>query len=64
LKSGHAVTQVDTDDAVIDFAATAQPLSGSTDGLIAALGRSRFIDTADRFGMGVIARQQLLAAVA
>jgi hypothetical protein len=31
---------MDPDDAVLDFAATAQPLPRDADGLVAALGRS------------------------
>ena len=53
-----------TDDAVIDFAATAQPLPRGADRLITALGRSRFVDAADRLGMAMIACHQLLALVA
>jgi hypothetical protein len=52
------------DDAVIDLAATAEPLPGGTDGLMAALGRSRFIEAADRAGMGVRPRHDSLALVA
>ena len=53
-----------TDDAVIDFAATAQPLPRGADGLVAALGRSRFIDAANRLGMGMVACHDLLALIA
>jgi len=53
-----------TDDAVIYFAATAQPLSRGADRLVAALGRSRFIDAADCLGVAMVAREQLLASVA
>jgi hypothetical protein len=53
-----------TDDAVVHLAATAEPLPPGADRLVAALGRSRFIDTADRLGMGVLACDQLLALVA
>jgi hypothetical protein len=52
------------DDAVVHLAATAEPLPPGADRLHAALGRSRFIDTADRLGMGVLTRNQLLALVA
>lgn len=52
------------DDAVIDLAATAQPLPRGADGLVAALGRARFIDAADRLRMAVVACNQLLALVA
>jgi len=53
-----------TDDAVIDLAATAQPLPRGADGLVAALGRSRFIEAADCFGVVVVACHQLLTLVA
>jgi hypothetical protein len=53
-----------TDDAVVDLATTAQPLPRGTDGLVAALGRPRFIDAADCFRVTVFACHQLLALVA
>jgi hypothetical protein len=53
-----------TDDAVIDLAATTQPLPGGAHGLIAAFGRPRFIDAADGLGMLVVASHHLLALVA
>ncbi len=52
------------DDAVVDLAATAQPLPRGTHGLVAALGRSRFIDAADGLGVLVVACHQLLTLVA
>jgi hypothetical protein len=52
------------DDAIIDLAATAEPLPRDANGLIAALGRSRFIEAADRLGMGVGLPDQSLALVA
>lgn len=52
------------DDAVVNLAATAEPLPPGADRLVAALGRSRFINAADRLGVGVFARNQLLALVA
>jgi hypothetical protein len=52
------------DDTVVDFAATAEPLPGGADRLVTALGRSRFINAADRLGMGVLACDQLLALIA
>ncbi len=52
------------DDAVIDLAATTQPLPRGADRLVAALGRSRFIDAADRLRMGVVASNHLLTLVA
>ncbi|HLQ44012.1 MAG TPA: hypothetical protein VK137_04725 [Planctomycetaceae bacterium] len=53
-----------TDDAILDLAATAQPLPRGADGLVAALGRSRLIDAADRFRLTMVACHQLLAHVA
>ena len=53
-----------SDDAVIDLAAAAQPLPRGADRFLTALGRSRFIDAADRLGMAMVARHQLLALVA
>jgi hypothetical protein len=53
-----------TDDAVIHFAATAQPLPRGADGLLAALGRSRFIDATDCFRVAMVACHQLLTLVA
>lgn len=53
-----------TDDAVVDLAPAAQPLPRGADGLVAALGRPRFIDAADRLGVGMVAGDQALAAVA
>lgn len=52
------------DDAVIDLAATAEPLPPDADGLIAALGRARFVDTADGEGMAMRLRHDSLALVA
>ncbi len=51
-------------DAVLDLAATAQPLPRSADRVLTALGRPRFINAADRFGVVVFAGHQLLALVA
>jgi hypothetical protein len=52
------------DDAVIDLAATAQPLPPDADGLIAALGRARFINAADGEGMTMRLGDNSLALVA
>jgi hypothetical protein len=52
------------DDAVIDLAATAQPLATDANGLIAALGRARFVDAADCEGMPMRLRHDALALVA
>ena len=51
------------DDAVVHLAATAEPLPPGPDRLVAALGRPRFIDAADRLGVGVFACHYLLALV-
>jgi hypothetical protein len=51
------------DDAVIDLAATTQPLTRDADGMLAALGRSRFVKAADGLLVGVFAGDQLLACV-
>lgn len=55
---------MDADDAVVHLAAAAEPLPSGPDRLIAALGRPRFIDAADRLGVGVFLGDQLLAPVA
>lgn len=55
---------MDADDAVVDLAATAEPLPPSPNRVAAAFGRARFIDAADRLGVGMFACQQLLALVA
>ena len=52
------------DDAVIDLATTAEPLPPGAHGMAAALGRPRFIETADRLGMSMFTGNQLLAVVA
>jgi hypothetical protein len=52
------------DDAVVDFAATTQPLPSGADGLVTALGRSGFVEAADGLRVRVLAGNQLLAVVA
>jgi hypothetical protein len=52
-----------TDDAVVDLAATPEPLPGGADGMPTALGRSRFVNTADGLLVSVFARDQALAMV-
>ena len=51
------------DDAVVDFAATTQPLPSGTNGVVAALGRSGFINTADGRFVSVLAGDQPLAVI-
>ena len=53
-----------TDNAVVDLAATTQPLPRGADGMHAALGRSRFVKAADGLLVSVIAGDQPLALVA
>jgi len=53
-----------SDDAVIHLALTAQPLPRGADRFLTALGRSRFIDAAERLGVAMVAHHQLLALVA
>jgi hypothetical protein len=55
---------VDADDAVVDFAATAEPLSAGADGVVAAFWSARFVDAADRVDVGMLASDQLLTAAA
>jgi hypothetical protein len=52
------------DDAVVDLTTTSQPLSCGTRGMAAALGRSRFVEAADRLGVSMFAGNQPLAVVA
>jgi hypothetical protein len=52
------------DDAVVDLAATTEPLPRGAHGLSAALGRPRFVEAADREGVGVGLGHDSLALVA
>lgn len=52
------------DDAVVNLAATTQPLPRGTDGIVAALGRSGFVNAADGFLMSVFTGDEALALVA
>nr|WP_143393421.1 hypothetical protein [Fimbriiglobus ruber] len=52
------------DHSVLDLATTSQPLSRYADGVMTALGGSRFINAANRFGMRMFVGDELLAAVA
>lgn len=51
------------DNAVVNLAAATQPLPRGTDGMHAALDRSRFVQAADGFLVSVLAGDQLLAFV-
>jgi hypothetical protein len=53
-----------SDDAVVDLAATTQPLPRGTDGMHAALGRPGFVNDANGLLVSVFAGDQLLAFVA
>jgi len=63
LKAGGAVAEMDADNAVVDLAATPEPLSGGADGMRAALRRSRFVNAADGFLMSMLAGDQPLTVV-
>ncbi len=52
-----------TDDAVIDLAATTQPLPRGANGMHTALGRPGFVKTTDGFLVSVFASDQPLALV-
>jgi len=51
------------DDAVVDLAATTQPLPRGADGMHAALGRSRFVKAANGLRVRMLTGNQLLALV-
>jgi len=51
------------DDAVVDLAATTEPLARGADRMRAALRRSRFVQAADGFLMRMLAGDQLLTVV-
>lgn len=63
LEAGSAIAEMHADDAVVDLAATAQPLPRGANGLHAALGRSRFVKTADGLRVRVRAGDQPLTIV-
>lgn len=52
------------DDAVVDLAPTAEPLTGGPRGVRAALGRARFVEAADGQRMSMVARDHPLAFIA
>jgi hypothetical protein len=55
---------VDSHHAVVDLSAIAVVLPPNTDRVVAALADARLIQTADRLGVGMIASDDLLAAIA
>ena len=64
MEVGTGIGQGDGVDAVLDFAAVAVVLTLHACCVLAALGRARFINHAQRLRVGVLAGHQLLAAVA
>jgi hypothetical protein len=52
------------DHAVVDFAATTQPLPSGADGMAAALGCTGFVEAADGLRVRVFAGDQSLAVIA
>jgi len=63
LKAGGAIAEMHADDAVVNLAATTQPLARSADGMRAALGRSRFVQTPDGLLVSMLAGNQPLTVV-
>jgi hypothetical protein len=57
------VAQSDVDHGVFDLPPIAVVLSLGADGVRATLGDSRLVDQANRFGIGVLRGDQLLAAI-
>jgi hypothetical protein len=53
-----------TDNAVVDLAATTQPLSRRPGSMFAALGRCGFVNAADSLVVGVLASDQPLTVIA
>lgn len=64
LKAGSAITEMHTDDAVVDLAATPQPLPRDADRMHAALGRPGLVQAANGFLVSVFTGHQPLAFVA
>ena len=56
LKAGYTVAEVHSDNAVVDLAATTQPLTRDTGCMRAALGRPRFVKAPDGQVVSVFAR--------
>jgi hypothetical protein len=51
------------DDAIVDLAATPQPLARGADRMRAALGRSRLVDAADGLLMSMLVSNQPLTVI-
>ncbi len=58
------IAQVDADHAVVDLAGVAAPLEMNARGFVAALGMAGIVDDADGLGIGMIASNNLLDAIA
>jgi hypothetical protein len=63
LKPGGAIAEMHADHAVVNLAATTQPLPRGADGMHTALGRCRFVNAADGLLVSVLAGDQPLAVV-
>jgi len=63
LKTGGAIAEMHADHAVVNLAATTQPLPCGTDGMLTALGRSRFVNAANGLLVSMLASNQPLAVV-
>ncbi len=51
------------DRTVVDLTPAAVPLATGSNGLVAALGRARLVDAADRVGMGMVCGDDLLTPI-
>jgi hypothetical protein len=63
LKAGCRVAEMNADHTIVDLATVAVVLPTDTHGMPTAFGRAGLVHAADRFGMGMVLRDDLLAAV-
>jgi hypothetical protein len=63
LKTGGAIAEMHADNAVVELAATPQPLPRGAGGMDAALGRCGFVNAADGLPVSVLAGDQPLAVI-
>ena len=63
LKTGRPIAEMHPDDAVVDLPPIAVVLPTDPHRLFAALGRSRLIHAANRLGVRMVGRDDLLAPV-
>jgi len=54
---------VNRHDGTVDLPAVAVPLAGNSHGRLAAFGRARLVHATDRFAVGVLSGNDLLASV-